>query len=306
MNKPLLLIICFFLATVSLAQTGDYIVIDESGSEFILGESSGSQVMIAQQFITQYGGDLKTVEFSYGTFNGSPGGDIEWSIRQDYFDTPGAEVWTEYQHPTESGGGGGQLLVVKPYIQPNAKYWLMLKADPQLVGNSYTVVGGEITDYTGKFATSTDDGYTWSTTDSLDMYLIIAVGDTPATGFTGDPTVFSDDDSWLHLEDMIAYLEDVLDYINSLPDNLTYFNGTQYLPDETATQMIGYAKWLFSPTTANELLGETLAPIGINLFLLLTILVLLMITWAIVRVVVLILRFVRYVARWILDLIPGT
>lgn len=92
--------------------------------------------------------------------------------------------------------------------------------------------------------------------------------------------------------------------VNSLPDDLSRPNGTSLIPDETATQLFGFAKWLFSDAAARELLGDTLAPIGINLYILLSIVVVLAVVWVTLKIAVLIIRFVQYAAGWILRILP--
>lgn len=100
------------------------------------------------------------------------------------------------------------------------------------------------------------------------------------------------------------YLATAVANVNSLPDDLTSNNGTSLIPNETGTQFMSYAKWMFSDTSARELLGNTLAPIGINLYILLTLIVFLAIAWATIRIALLIYRFVQYIVREILRLLP--
>lgn len=105
--------------------------------------------------------------------------------------------------------------------------------------------------------------------------------------------------------DIYNYLSTAVANVNSLPDDISKGNGQALFNEETATQIFGYAKWLFSTTSANELLGETLAPIGINLFALLTLVIFMAIAWTFLRIAVFIFRLVQYVARWIAEIIPG-
>jgi hypothetical protein len=100
------------------------------------------------------------------------------------------------------------------------------------------------------------------------------------------------------------YLATAVANVNSLPDDLTSNNGTSLVPNETGTQLMSYAKWMFSDRSARELLGNTLAPIGINLYILLTLIVFLSIAWATIRIALLIYRFVQYIVREILRLLP--
>jgi hypothetical protein len=100
------------------------------------------------------------------------------------------------------------------------------------------------------------------------------------------------------------YLSTAVAHVNSLPDEINKGNGQSLLADETATQMMSYAKWLFSPTSAQELLGATLAPIGINLFLLLTLLIFMAIAWTTIKIAVMIFKFVQWIVRWVLEIMP--
>lgn len=101
--------------------------------------------------------------------------------------------------------------------------------------------------------------------------------------------------------DLVAQMTDVLNQIQSLPDDIFEEVGIE---SETATQLFSYAKWLFSANSANELLGPTLAPIGIYLYTVLGATILLAISWAIIRIALLIFRFVYFIIREVLRVIP--
>jgi hypothetical protein len=93
--------------------------------------------------------------------------------------------------------------------------------------------------------------------------------------------------------------------VNSLPNDIRQQNGVNIIPNtNNATQLFGYAKWLFSYNTARELLGNTFAPIGMNLFILLVIVVVIATIYLIVNFVVLLIRFVLWLIRLILQFIP--
>lgn len=100
------------------------------------------------------------------------------------------------------------------------------------------------------------------------------------------------------------FLSTAVANVNQLPEDLTSNNGTSLIQNESATQLMSYAKWMFSDVSARELLGETLAPIGINLYLLLTLIVFLTIAWATLRIATLIFRFVLFIVREILRILP--
>lgn len=301
LRSRIFLSLCLFFVVSSVSLAGDYIVIDDSGDLIPVGENGGYQVMAAQAFETIEGGYFKTFTFTYGANTGDPVGDIEWSLRANDNGKPGTILRSLPDTPIPTatmeitlGSGYGTV-----YLEPYSIFWIVFQAQDQSAGNNYNLVGGELSDYSGKFASSTNNGATWITTNDIDLAMTITVIDTESTDLFGDS-------GWIRIDDIISYLEQALGYLNNLPDNLTSDGNTQYLPSETATQIMGYAKWLFSPNTAQELLGTTLAPIGINLYILLSILVILAVSWAFIKIIILILRFVQYIARWILDLIPGT
>jgi len=105
-------------------------------------------------------------------------------------------------------------------------------------------------------------------------------------------------------EALFNYMSEAVSKINSLPDSLFDNFGDDVVANESATQLFGYAKWLFSGNSANELLGPTLAPIGINLYILLTLLIFLVIAWVTIRLALLIFRFVLFIIREILRALP--
>jgi hypothetical protein len=98
-------------------------------------------------------------------------------------------------------------------------------------------------------------------------------------------------------------LDDFQDVDVTTPDDLS---GVE-LPNETGTQLFSYAKWLFSPNSAREILGETLAPLAVDIFSYLGILISLAIIWAGIKVAVLAIKFLLFIADWIrkiIELIP--
>jgi len=102
-----------------------------------------------------------------------------------------------------------------------------------------------------------------------------------------------------------TFLSTAVAQVNSLPDDPSFYQGVQIVPNDTATTMFGYAKWLFSGNSANELLGVSLAPVAMNLYVVLIIIVIIMSVMMTVRVVSLIIRFVTFIINWALKLIPG-
>lgn len=91
--------------------------------------------------------------------------------------------------------------------------------------------------------------------------------------------------------------------LESIPDSLQEAN----IPTETGTQLFSYAKWMFSGVGARELLGETLAPLAIDFYWTLAVVIAMTIIWAAVRILVFTIRFFlwgwRELARAI-ELIP--
>ena len=87
---------------------------------------------------------------------------------------------------------------------------------------------------------------------------------------------------------------------NQLPSDIARpSGGSSVIPSGDATLLFSYAKWLFSLNTAQELLGQTLAPLGVNLFIILTIVMLLTAVYLAVNLITVIIRF----AIWVLNLI---
>lgn len=90
---------------------------------------------------------------------------------------------------------------------------------------------------------------------------------------------------------------------DSLPDALD----DDVLQDETATQLFSYMKWLFSDNSAQELVGVTLAPILLNLYILLGLAFTFTALWLTIRFLVWTWRLILFVVKWIirfLELIP--
>jgi hypothetical protein len=104
--------------------------------------------------------------------------------------------------------------------------------------------------------------------------------------------------------EIYTFLATAVAEVNSMPDDLAVQGGTELLPNESATQLFSYGRWLFSGSSATELLGETLAPIGINIYVYLTIMVVLASAYVTIRIATLIIRFVQYVVGWVLKVIP--
>jgi len=87
--------------------------------------------------------------------------------------------------------------------------------------------------------------------------------------------------------------------LDSIPDTLD----NDLIPNETATQLFSYMKWLLSETSAQELAGETLAPILINLYVLLALAFTFAAIWLTIRILVLSWRLILFIIGWIIRLI---
>lgn len=87
--------------------------------------------------------------------------------------------------------------------------------------------------------------------------------------------------------------------METIPDALD----DEIIPNETATQLFSYMKWMFSDTAANELLGQTLAPIGLELYALLVIAITFTLMWLTIRMLVLSWRLLLFIVGWIIKLV---
>ena len=92
--------------------------------------------------------------------------------------------------------------------------------------------------------------------------------------------------------------------VNRLPDEIQRPAGQSIIPSADVAQIFGYAKWLFSLSTAQELLGQTLAPIGMELYIIFFFVVILTAIWFAINLLVLIIKGVTWVINQILKIIP--
>ena len=90
--------------------------------------------------------------------------------------------------------------------------------------------------------------------------------------------------------------------INALPSDPTRPGG-QAIPSVDLTQLFGYAKWLFSASTAQELFGRTLAPLAINVFIVLVLAISYSAIWLLINIIVLIIKVVMWIVRLIIQMI---
>ena len=93
---------------------------------------------------------------------------------------------------------------------------------------------------------------------------------------------------------------------NQLPEQIKSAgpNGQRIIPDTSgASQIFGYIKWLFSPNSAQEVLGKTLAPFGINVFVIFLIVTTMTGIYLLINLIVLIMKFVMWIYSWIIKLV---
>lgn len=117
------------------------------------------------------------------------------------------------------------------------------------------------------------------------------------------PELLADPDQFIPESELRDFLIQAVEQVNSLPDDPSFVGSVQIVPNETATQLFSYAKWLFSFQAAQELLGITFAPVGMVLYSVLLLTVVGATIWFTLKIVTLILRMISYVARWIMRLL---
>lgn len=102
-------------------------------------------------------------------------------------------------------------------------------------------------------------------------------------------------------------IREAADQINALPDQIRKAgpNGTSISSiGAGVSQIMGYVKWLFSPATAQELLGPDLAPIGQSVLVLFTMGTALTAIWIAINLVVFTVKMIVWAINQILKLIP--
>jgi hypothetical protein len=95
--------------------------------------------------------------------------------------------------------------------------------------------------------------------------------------------------------------------VNELPEQIQTSgqNGQGVIPSTSgAIQIFGYIKWMFSANTAQELMGRTLAPFGINIFIIFLMITIMTGLYFLVNFIVLIVKAVIWVFNQFLKLIP--
>lgn len=103
--------------------------------------------------------------------------------------------------------------------------------------------------------------------------------------------------------DLYRFLATAAHNVNQLPDDITRQDNMSLIPNSNPAEVFSYAKWLFSYSSAEELMGRTLAPVGMSLFVLFTIMVSNVIVQMIIRIVTPILKIVVWIIFRIIDVI---
>lgn len=137
----------------------------------------------------------------------------------------------------------------------------------------------------------------------------------PLVGWFGGVCTYPDDTSQgggIELDnavegDLYSSMATAAAVVNSLPEQINNAApGGQSLVDAMAgaKQVFGYIKWLFSPNSAQELLGRSLAPIGINILVIVTMIVALTAIYIAINTIVYIVKFVIWLITQALKLVP--
>jgi hypothetical protein len=95
--------------------------------------------------------------------------------------------------------------------------------------------------------------------------------------------------------------------INAMPDQIKSAgpNGQSLSAAVSgASQLFGYVKWLFSASTAQELLGKTFAPIGSNILIIFTLVVAMTTIYVAINTVIFVVKMAVWAINQILKLIP--
>lgn len=127
-------------------------------------------------------------------------------------------------------------------------------------------------------------------------------------GFDGsDPCKKSNSFDTNELNKFYEQISAAAEKINALPDEINKAGPAgQTLSNITAgiTQIAGYVKWLFSGNTAQELLGKTFAPIGINIMVIFLMTVAMVTIYIAVNTIVYTIKMVIFLMNLVLKVLP--
>lgn len=143
------------------------------------------------------------------------------------------------------------------------------------------------------------------------LLMLVAI---PAAAQTATPTPTPTNTPWATLSapeyvmTMTVPSADIYQVLSTANANIQQMpasiNSTGGVNVDNATQLFGYARWLFSPTAAAELLGQTFAPFAITFFFVLVTTIALATVYFLVWFVILIVRVVLWVVNQILKIVP--
>lgn len=107
----------------------------------------------------------------------------------------------------------------------------------------------------------------------------------------------------LPFNDAINYLATANANVEDAPEDLTN-PGVAVLPQENGNQIFSYAKWLISPTAANEVFGP-FGTLAVHLGAAIALVIFLAIVYFLIFVISLLIRFVIWIIKRILDAIEA-
>jgi hypothetical protein len=121
----------------------------------------------------------------------------------------------------------------------------------------------------------------------------------PGTGEPFFPTTGTPGAITEHHGDIYNWLSTAAAEVDNLPGQFT-----GYVPSPDGTSFFGYAKWVMSCSSAQELLGQTLAPIACHTFVGFTLFIVMMSVYLSIRIISVVLKIVTWVVQQILRLVP--
>jgi len=104
--------------------------------------------------------------------------------------------------------------------------------------------------------------------------------------------------------DLYNYLATSAVSLYIVPEDVNAPGGVELIPKVNTSVIMGYGRWLFSTNSANELLGEQVAPVAVHFFSILTAVVMLTSVYFLIRFVVLIIKIITWLIQQALRLIP--
>jgi hypothetical protein len=125
---------------------------------------------------------------------------------------------------------------------------------------------------------------------------------TPIPTSTPMPTLGAE----LPRSEIYNYLATAAANINAMPDDLSRPGGVSVLPSgDGVVQIFAYGKWLFSFSSAQELLGQSFSPVAIHVTAAFALIILLASIFLLVKLATLIIKVVTWLIQQVIKLIPG-